>query len=168
MNLNAFFKMTYGVYILSTSYEGKKNGCIANSVFQITSEPARLMAVLNKNNYTHELLEKSKIFSLAILNEDTPFPYIGIFGFKSGRDVNKYDKNLYITPYKDIPVPNEWTIAYFICKADNKIDFGTHTGFYGEVIECDILKDGKPLTYAYYHEVKKGKTAKNAPTFIKQ
>ena len=86
LDMKALFSLTYGMYIVNTAEGGRLNGQIANTVMQITSEPLCVATCLNKANLTTELIQKSGIFSVAVLEEDVPMTFIGQFGFKSGRD----------------------------------------------------------------------------------
>jgi ferric-chelate reductase [NAD(P)H] len=169
VDLTALFKINYGLYIISSKFENKLNGQIANAVMQVTSEPPKIAICLNKNNLTHEFIEKSRIFTISILSKETPLTFIGHFGFKSGRDIDKFkDVNFIIGEKTGAPIVKDYTVAFIECKVIEKFDVGTHTIFIGEVLNCDKLSEDEPMTYAYYHEVKKGKASKNAPTFIKE
>ena len=90
LDMKALFSLTYGMYIVNTAEGGRLNGQIANTVMQITSEPLCVATCLNKANLTTELIQKSGIFSVAVLEEDVPMTFIGQFGFKSGRDIDKF------------------------------------------------------------------------------
>ena len=92
MNNSAFRALSYGVYILSTWDNGRPTGCTVNSVMQITSSPATIAVSVNKNNYTHKCIERSKRFAVSVLHEQSAPDIIGTFGFSSGRDTNKFDK----------------------------------------------------------------------------
>jgi len=167
MKVEALFKMTYGMYIISTEYEGKKNGQVANVGGQITDKPARVSICLNKNNLTCELIQKRKAFTLAILNEDAPLKYIGNFGFKSGRDVEKFENSKYIESKNfKLPIPTEYTVSYLEAEVEEVQDMGNYCVFIGKVVDADIIGEGNPMTYAYYHKVKGGLTQKNAPTYV--
>ena len=91
MDSKAFFKLNYGVYIVSSSADGKDGGCVINTMSQVTSSPARLSIALNKNNHTLKLIETSGTFSGVVLSDNVDMDLIKRFGFQSGRDVNKYD-----------------------------------------------------------------------------
>ncbi len=168
MNKKALHKISYGMYIVSSKNGDKLNGQIANSVFQITSTPITIAISINKENLTNEFLKSNGIFSVSILSKETPIEFIGKFGFKSGRDINKFDGVNYKIGESGAPVVLDYAIAYLECKVKNSIDAGTHTIFIGEVIEGDILKDEVPMTYEYYHSVKKGGISKNAPHYIEE
>lgn len=169
MDITALFKISYGLYIVSSKNEEKFNGQIANAVMQVTSEPPKIAVCLNKNNLTHEFIKKSKVFTISILSKETPLPFIGLFGFKSGRDIDKFkDVNFDIGEKTGAPIVKDYTVAFIECNLLDMFDVGTHTIFVGEVINCGKLSEEEPITYAYYYEIKKGKASKNAPTFIKE
>ena len=168
MDLTVLFKISYGLYIISSFKDDKYNGQIANTVFQVTSEPPRVAVCINKNNLTHEFIENSKIFSVSILAKDAPMTFIGQFGFKSGRDIDKFQGVNYFIGESKAPIVKDFTIGYLELKVFDKMDVGTHTIFVGELLNSGKFNDDEPLTYAYYHEIKKGKSPKNAPTYIKE
>jgi ferric-chelate reductase [NAD(P)H] len=166
MDIKALFDLSYGVYVVSSKNQGKYNGQIANAAIQVTSDPPKILVCLNKNNLTHQYIKKSKIFSISILEKETPLKFIGIFGFRSGRDFNKFKEVSYQISERGTPYVTENTLGYLECELTETLDVGTHTLFVGKLIEAKKLKQGEPLTYAQYHEIKKGKTPKNAPTYV--
>lgn len=166
MDLAALFKVSYGVYLVSSVKDGKYNAYLANTVCQVNSDPPTFQVVVNKDNLTHDYIVDSGLFSISILSEDTPFPFLGKFGFKSGRDTDKFESLQYHVGAKGTPVITENTVAYLVCEVFKTVDMGSHTIFIGNLLDCGQVGPGTPMTYAYYHEVKKGKTAKNAPTYI--
>ena len=168
MNSEAFFKLTYGLYVVSSLHQGKKNGFIANSVFQVTSEPAQIAVVCHKNNFTSAMITESKVFSVSVLEKDVQPKLIGLFGYKSGNKEDKFAKTGHIEGKTGVPIVVEDTVAWFECELVQAFDVGTHTIFIGQIIENALLADDKiPLTYAYYRDIKKGKAPANAPTYIK-
>src|SRR4030065_1170421 len=90
MNLKALYKLGYGLYVVCSKKGDKLNGQIANTVFQVCSEPPIIAVALNKQNLSNEFVSASKVFTVSILSQDTPLGFIGNFGFKSGRDVDKF------------------------------------------------------------------------------
>lgn len=164
INKNTFRSLSYGVYIVSTLDGDRPTGCVANSAMQITSEPATIAVSINHDNYTNACIEKTGKFALSILSEQSDSGLIGTFGFQSGKDVNKFDG-------VDAQVQSEISVikdscGYIVCKVIDKMETSTHTVFLGEVIEADVLEKADAMTYAYYHKVVKGKSPKNAPTYI--
>ncbi|MFA5116719.1 MAG: flavin reductase [Candidatus Omnitrophota bacterium] len=168
MEANVLHHLSYGMYVVASHKDDVFNGQIANTVFQITSEPAMIAVSISKQNLTHEYIEASKHFSVSVLAEDTPLTFIGWFGFRSGRIEKKFkDASFKIQP-SGCPVVLDNAISYLEAKVVNKFDCNTHTLFLGEVISSQVLRNAPPMTYAYYHEVKKGTTPQTAPTFVKE
>lgn len=166
MNPYAFQKLSYGVYVISTWDNGRGTGCTANSVMQITSQPATIAVSINHSNYTNECIQNTGKFAISVLGENSNPGIIGTFGFKSGRDCNKFDEvEQVIKGY--LPVVAD-ACAYIVCDVIDKMETDTHTVFLGKVVDADKLKEDKAMTYAYYHEVIKGKSPKAAPTYIEE
>ena len=164
MNKSAFYKLSYGVYVVSTWDKGRATGCTANSAMQITSDPATIAVSINHNNYTNQCIRETGRFAISILGENTDPGVIGTFGFKSGKDCNKFDEvESLVKGY--MPVVAD-ACAYIVCEVVDKMETSTHTVFLGKVLDADLLKADDPMTYAYYHNVIKGKSPKNAPTYI--
>lgn len=164
MNKSAFHQLSYGVYVVSTWDNGRPTGCTANSAMQITSEPATIAVSINHDNYTNQCIQENGKFAISILGEKTDPSIIGGFGFRSGRDCNKFDGvEQVLKGY--LPVIAD-ACAYVVCEVIDKMETSTHTVFLGKVTDADILKTDTPMTYAYYHNVIKGKSPKNAPTYI--
>ena len=165
IDMKALFSLTYGMYIVSTDLEGRLNGQIANTVMQITSEPVCVATCLNKANLTTDMVAKSGRFSVAILEQDVPMTFIGQFGFKSGRDIDKFAGVNYDAGETGAPLIKDWTVAAFEAKIHDMMEMPTHMIFVGEVVAAKYFKDAPLLTYADYHTIKKGKSPKTAPTF---
>ena len=168
MNLEALHKISYGIYILSTEFEGKSNGQIVNSVFQVTAEPATVAVSVNKKNLTCEYLRKTMKFSLSMLERDTPMNLIGRFGFKSGRETNKFEGINSKKGQTGVPIVLDNALAYIELEVINQLEVGTHVIIVGRVVDAEVLNSLEPMTYAYYHDVKRGKSPKSAPTYIKE
>ena len=167
MNLEAYYKITYGLYVVSSADGNKINGYISNTVFQVTAEPAQFAIACSKNNFTTGMIQKSKVFSISALRKETSADLIGTFGFKSGKEHDKFFKFNNKTGITGAPILIEDTLAWFECEMVQMIDVGTHLLFIGKVIDGDMLDTtGEPLTYAYYRESRNGKAPINAPTFI--
>jgi len=166
MDLNALHKLGYGMYIIG-SYKGDKlNGQVANTVFQITSEPPTVAVSINKSNLTHEYIDASKVFTASILHQDTPLPYIGNFGFKSGKDVDKLKGINYKIGETGAPVFLDHATACLEAEVVQAVDVGTHTIYIGRIVNAEILSEDACMTYEYYHQVKRGTTPRTAPSYI--
>ena len=167
INIEAFFKISYGLYVVSSGNGNKISGFISNAVFQVTAEPAQFAVCCNKKNFTAELINESKSLSISVLKKEADSKLIGSFGYKSGRDIDKFKDVKFITGVTGAPILLKDTIAWFECKVTQTIDVGTHLIFVSEIIQNDLIdSSGEPLTYAYYRDVKKGKAPENAPTYI--
>ncbi len=166
MNPEALYRISYGLYIVSSHRDGKPNGQIANTVFQVTSEPVMVAVCLNKKNLTGSYVRESGVFSVSILEKDTPMKFIGRFGFRSGRDFDKFDGVDYFIGKTGAPVVREHAVAYIEAELKDMMDIGTHTLFVGEVVDAEILKDAEVMTYSYYHYVLRGKAPKTATVYL--
>ena len=161
----AFRDLSYGLYIVTSRDQEKINGQIVNTAIQVTSDPPRLAVIINKKNLTHALIAKSRIFAVSVLEESTPLTFIGPFGFRSGRDIDKFAKVLFKEGVTGCPLVTDHALSVVEAKVFDQIDLGTHTIFVGDVVNSEVIKDGRPLTYQYYHENLKGKSPPNAPTY---
>ena len=167
MDPNVLHNLSYGMYIVSSYKADKMNGQIANTVFQITSEPATVAISLNKKNLTHEFVECSCRFAVSVISEDAPLAFIGKFGFKTGRTEDKFKEVNFKKLASGCPLVTDYAICYIEAEVIGKLDCGTHTLFLGQVTDSQMLKPGTPMTYEYYHIEKRGTTPANAPTFIR-
>ncbi|MBI5806667.1 flavin reductase [candidate division TA06 bacterium] len=167
MDKNAFRLISYGMYLVSSYGPGKLNGQIANTVFQVTAEPPLMAVSLNCLNYTTELIKGSRKFSIAVLSQEAPLTLIGTFGFKCGRQVDKFSGMKYETCPSGNPKLLEYSLAHFDIEVTQTVELGSHTLFIGKAVESQILAEGQPMTYEYYHKIKGGKTQQNAPSYIK-
>jgi rubredoxin/flavin reductase (DIM6/NTAB) family NADH-FMN oxidoreductase RutF len=168
MNLQALHKIGYGVYIVSSKKNEKYNGQIANTVFQTTADPPTIAICINKHNLTHEFIDDSGIFSVSILTQSTPMKFIGRFGFRCGRDLDKFHDIGYRLGTKGTPIVTDHTTGFLECEVIDSIDLGTHKLFVGRLVESELLNNEEPMTYDYYHQVKGGKSPKTAPTYIEE
>lgn len=164
MNQSTFHKLSYGVYIVSTWDNGRPTGCTANSAMQITSSPATIAVSINHNNYTNQCISETGKFAISILAEDSEPSIIGTFGFKSGREADKFSEVKYSVE-DNMPVVSD-SCGYIVCDVIDKMETATHTVFLGEVKGAELFGNRDAMTYAYYHKVIKGKSPKNAPTYI--
>ena len=167
MNLKTLHKVSYGLYIITSRKDDKINGQIANVLFQITSNPPRVAISINNKNLTHDYIKKSKVFAASILSVNTPMTLIGNFGFKSGRDIDKFKDIKYKIGKTKAPIVTDGSLAFVEGKVIDSIECGTHTIFISEVVDAEVLTDEEPMTYAYYHVCKGGVSPKTAPTYIK-
>ena len=168
MNTKALFKLSYGLYIVTSRKGERLNGQIANTVFQITSEPPTLAISINKKNLTWEYIKDSGVFAVSVLCEETPLSFIGQFGFKSGRDIDKFEGIHHRIGKTKAPIVIDNATAVFEAKVTKELDVGTHTIFVGEIVDADVLSEKTCMTYDYYHVVKRGTTPKTAPSYVEE
>lgn len=168
MNFEAFYKLSYGLYLVSTGNKNEKSAYIANTAFQVTAEPSQLAISCHKDNFSAGLIDKSGVFSVSVLAQDAKSEIIRNFGYETSSKLDKFATNVdYKYGQTGVPVVTSESIAWFECKVSQQIDVGSHIVFIGEVVDNELLKpDADPLTYAYYRNVKRGLAPKNAPTYI--
>ncbi len=159
----ALWTMSYGMYLVTARSGGRANGQIANAVFQVTAEPPRVAIAINKENFTHGLIRDGGWFAFSVLAESVPMEFIGLFGFKSGRDVDKLAQAT-VREGLHVPLVVDHAVAVTEARVLQAVDAGTHTVFIGEAGGAEVLSAGAPLTYAGYH-ARKGRAPKNAPTY---
>ena len=146
----SMYKITYGLFMLTTTDGEKQNGCIVNTVSMLTDNPTRIVVFVNKANYSEELLRKTGVFNVSILSESAPFDIFKQFGFQSGRDVDKFEGGMYATSENGLYYLPEHANAVLSAKVVDSHDYGTHTLFVAEVTEAKKLNNEKSVTYEYY------------------
>ena len=158
---NAMFSLSYGLFVLTARDGAKDNGCIINTVTQLTDTPKRISIAVNKANYTHDMIKKTGMFNVSVLSNDAPFAIFQHYGFQSGRDVDKFagvqgmaraTNGVYYLPY--------CTNAFISARVTQTIEFETHTLFIADVTEARQLSDVPSMTYAYYFANVKPKPSK--------
>ena len=168
MNIKALHKIGYGLYVVTSKKDNRLNGQIANTVFQVTSEPPTIAISINRNNLTWQFIKESRVFAASVLCQDTPLTFIGRFGFRSGRDTDKLNGVDYKIGNTGVPVVLEYATAYIEARVTQEMDVGTHTIFVGEVVNAEVISDEACMTYDYYHQIKGGKTPKAAATYVEE
>jgi len=155
--------------IISSKKGNDFNGCIVNTVFQVTPEPPMVAVSINKQNLTHEYIANSKVFAVSILAKGTPLEFIGRFGFRTGRNTDKFQEVDYKLSIAGVPIVLDNTVAFIEAEVTNAIDVETHTLFVGRIMACETIDESKvPMTYNYYRDVKGGRTPRTAATYIKK
>ena len=166
MDLSAFFKFSYGLYLVCSHDGDHFNGHVSNTVFQVTADPPQFVISTHKDNLTTRYIRKSKVFSVSVLQQDITLEFLGPWGFKSGKDTEKFRNISYKTGITGVPVVLEKSVAYLECRVMDEIDTGTHILFVGLAVDAKILDEyHKPLTYSHYREVIKGLSPEHSPTF---
>ncbi len=146
----AMYKLTYGLFVLTTTDGEKQNGCIVNTVSMITDSPKRITVFVNNANYSAELLKKTGVFNVSVLTESAPFDIFKQFGFSSGRDTDKFAGGRYATSENGLYYLPEHTNAVLSAKVVDSYDYGSHTLFVAEVTEAKTLSSEKSVSYEYY------------------
>ena len=146
----ALFKIGYGLYVV-TSNDGKKdNGCIVNTVSQLTDSPLRVAVNINKLNYSHDIIKKSGVLNVNCLNNEAPFSVFQDFGFRSGRDCDKFENKEVLRSENGLVVLPNYVNAFISLRVDNYVDLGTHGMFICTVTESKIINNIETMTYNYY------------------
>ena len=136
-----------------TALDEKDNGCIANTCFQVASDPIRLAISMQMGNLTREIIEATGKFNVSVLTEDVPFETIRHFGMQTGREVDKFaDFVGFERSHNGLTYLTDHTNAMFSCEVKEKTDLGSHMMFVGEVTEAKVLSEGTSCTYAHYHK----------------
>ncbi|NLL55697.1 MAG: flavin reductase [Clostridiales bacterium] len=152
MDNRALYKISYGLYILSVKEGDKDNGCITNTVVQVTDSPKRISVCLSKQNYTTEMLLRTKEFNVTMLTVDTPFSVFKQFGYKSGRDVDKFDCPNPSRSENGIIYASKYGNSYISAKVYQTVDVGAHIMFLADVVGAKVLSDAPSVTYEYYFQ----------------
>ncbi len=165
LDISPVFTLSYGLYTIGSKSGDRVNAQIANAVFQITADPVRIAVSINRSELTNDFIKDSGYLSIGVLSQEADLPFIGNFGFKSGRDTDKFKNIKYITTPSGCPCPAENTVACIELKIESSVEIDTHTLFIGKMTDCIMVGNGIPMTYTYYREVLCGKTPASAPSF---
>ena len=153
MDKKAMYKMTYGLFVLTTNVDGKDYGCIINTAIQVSSDPNRISIAVNKANYTHDLILQTRKFTVSAISEEACFDLFKRFGFQSGRDVDKFAGFDAISRgYNGCPIITEGTNAFFSGWVEQTVDLGSHTLFIAPVTDMEVLSKAASCSYAYYQD----------------
>lgn len=153
MDQKAMFKLSYGLFVLTAQENGFDNGCIINTVMQVTSTPNRISITVNKQNRTHDMVKATGLFNVSVLAEDASFDTFKHFGFQSGKNVDKFaDYGPKERSENGLYYVTKGTNSYLSGKVVQEIDLGTHTQFIADVTAAELLSDVPSVTYTYYQE----------------
>ena len=167
LDLESLFKLNYPMCIICSKKDGIFDGCIVNTVFQIVPEPPMVAVSVNKQNLTYEYITNSGVFTVSILAERTPLKFIGRFGFRSGRDIDKFEQVKYKIGQTGVPIVLDNATSFIEAEIIEAIDAETHTLFIGRITACENIDQSKiPMTYTYYRDVRGGRTPRTAATYI--
>ncbi|MBQ6441346.1 MAG: flavin reductase [Lachnospiraceae bacterium] len=151
MNNKAMYNLSYGLFVLTAKDGEKRNGCITNTAIQVASEPNQISFAVNKANYTHDMVMKTKVCNISVLSEAAEFELFKHFGFQSGRDVDKFAEFADCkTAENGVPYITKGTNAFFSIEVTQTVDLGSHTLFIGVPTAMEVLSDVPSATYSYY------------------
>ncbi len=151
MDNKAMYKLSYGLFVLTTKVGDKDNGCIINTAIQAASEPNQISICVNKANYTHDMILESKVFNVSIISEEANFDLFKHFGFQTGREVNKFDGyDKCVRGDNGVYYVTEGINAFISVKVTKTEDIGSHTMFIGEITDMEVLSEAASATYVYY------------------
>ena len=153
MDTKVLFKIGYGLYILTAHENGKDNGCIINTVMQVTSDPCMIAVAVNKQNYTNEMISRTRKFNISTLAEGVSFEVFKHFGFQSGKEINKFEtfSDVKRSPNGVLYITQN-TNSYMSAYVQKEIDLGSHTMFIGQLVESECLSDIPTVTYDFYQK----------------
>jgi flavin reductase (DIM6/NTAB) family NADH-FMN oxidoreductase RutF/rubredoxin len=167
IQFEALFKISYGLYLISSGNKTNGNGFISNTFFQVTAEPPKFASCCNKDNYTAKFIRETGAFAVSVLHADTDPEIFSRFGYRSGKDVDKLAGMNIRYGETGVPIILNDCIAFLECRVVQTIDVGTHLMFIGELVQAEVLDDTKePITYLQYRRTRKAASPKNAPTYI--
>lgn len=149
----ALNKLSYGLFVVTAKGNKKQNGCITNTVMQLTVNPDKISCAVNKSNYTAELIKESGVFNVSVLSEKADFEIFKHFGFQSGREVDKFEN------FEDFEIADNGVAfitkgvnAYICAKVEEVIDVGSHWLFIAKVEDSVVIDKARSATYQYYFD----------------
>ena len=148
----ALYQIGYGLYVLTTRDGRKDNGCIVNTVMQITSTPPLIAVGVNKQNYTCGLIQKTRALNINTLTEGTPFEVFRHFGYQSGRDVDKFAGSSPERSGNGLVILPHHSKGFLSLAVEREMDLGSHILFLCTPAEGRLLSDEEAVTYSYYQK----------------
>jgi flavin reductase (DIM6/NTAB) family NADH-FMN oxidoreductase RutF/rubredoxin len=158
-----FHAVSYGLYVVGSRRGEALNAQIANTIFQVSASPERVAVAIHKENLTHAFISESRVFSASVLSQDAPMEYVARFGFQSGRDADKFSGVEMERGETGAPIALDHAVGAIEVEVESEVDAGTHTLFVGRVRTARVIHGGVPMTYAHYHDVRKGRSPERAP-----
>lgn len=168
MNTNVMFKIQYGLFVLTAREGDKDNGCIINTASQVTSTPCQISIAVNKSNYTHDMIQRTKEFNVSVIAEDATFDLFKHFGFQSGKDIDKFQNYESAKRSENgIYYVTEGVNSFISARVVSETDMGTHTIFGAVVTGGEVLTDVTSTTYNYYQQhIKPAKSAEQTKGWL--
>lgn len=151
-DLKALFKIGYGLYVVTSNDGERDNGLIVNTVTQVTSTPNRVAVTINKDNYSHHVIKKTGVMNLNILSVDAPFKVFEDFGFRSGRNVDKFAGQTPLRSDNGLVFLDHYINSFMSLKVEEYVDLGTHGMFICSITEARVISDTESMTYDYYQK----------------
>lgn len=151
-DLTALFNIGYGLYVITTNDGEKDNGMICNSVMQLTSSPERIGVTINKSTYTHGVIKNTGKMNINCLTTEAPFEIFERFGFKSGRDTDKFEGCTPKRSENGLIYLKKYINSYISLKVEDYIDLGTHGMFICSICEAECVSRVETMSYTYYHK----------------
>ena len=152
MDKKAMYQLTYGLFVLTAKDGDKDNGCIINTAMQVTTSPNQIIVVVNKENYTHDIIKKTGVFNVCVLSNKAPFDTFKNWGFQSGKNTDKTIGITYKRAENGVIYLEQDANAYISGKVISSMDFGTHTMFLAEVTDGSVISTDDSMTYSYYQK----------------
>ena len=149
---NAMFALSYGLYVLTAREDGRDNGCIINTVTQVTDTPKRVSIAVNKQNLTHDMIKRTGKFNVSVISTAADMALFRRFGFVSGRDADKFAGGEPARTANGLAYVTEGVNAVMSVDVTETVDVGTHSIFIGEVREARMISGEPSATYDYYHK----------------
>ena len=149
-DMKALFRIGYGLYVVTSSDGRKDNGLIVNTVSQVTDSPNRVAVCINKRNYSHHVIKQTGIMNVNCLSVDAPFSVFECYGFRSGRNVNKFEGAEIFRSDNGLAFLPKYINAFMSLKVEQYVDLDTHGMFICSVTEARVISDRETMTYAYY------------------
>lgn len=166
MDNKVMFKISYGLYVLTAKEGDKLNGCIINTLEQVTTSPNKVTIAVNKDNYTHDMIIRTGKFNVSILSEKAVFDTFKHFGFQSGSEVDKFADFAHEISENGLPYVTTGTNGYISADVIETVDLGTHTLFIADVTDGAVLTDDESATYDYYHKHIKESPSKKSKGWV--
>jgi len=152
IDINALFKIGYGLYVVTSNDGNRHNGLIVNTVTQLTNTPNRVAVTVNKSNYSHDVIKETGIMNVCCLSEEAPFSVFQNFGFKSGKDSDKFAETPFWVSENGLAVPSQYINAFISLKVEQYVDFDTHGMFVCTLTEAKTISNVPTMTYTYYQD----------------
>ena len=149
-DLTALFRIGYGLYVVTCNDGRKDNGCIVNTVTQVTNTPNRVAVTINKQNYSHHVIAQTGTMNVNCLSVEAPFSVFESFGFRSGRNVDKFEGAEVLRSDNGLVFLPRYINAFMSLKVEQAVDLDTHTMFICSLTECRVISDAETMTYTYY------------------